>query len=930
MNKKNRARSADIPAILKRLIAYAFLIVGVSLLFLSLTPPPTFSYLTQDGYLPGPPLSPTGRASRLMGLELSAKALDDDELIEHLSTSAVRLIRVQIPWSEIEQRPGDFNWSIWDKRLHRIVSKGLTPLVVINTTPTWARAPEDKDNRWAPPAHPEWIIPFLKAFAARYGTLVTFYQVWDEPNIAPHWGAREANPYGYLRLLQIASTTLREEDPSAVIISAGLAPTLDPGRINRNDLAYLDALLDLGAGAWFDILGWEPYGFDMSPNVPASPTVLNFRRVELARHLLTSYGLTYIPIWATAMGWNAPLQGDHSPWKAVSEQQQTVYAEEAVRWWKNQAPWLQALIWTDAYPDVPVTDPIWGFALWRPDGSPRPMWETWNRLAADGSAASLQPDRLNNGTLSSSHRPLPVLPGPIGKKHEFRFQGTSVALTVLTGPRWHTLWVEIDGDPAPTLPRTRDGRAYLNTYSPHVSFLRVVLARNLPPGSHQLRIISGQGDPVWPILKIASSSSSSEATSRFLQVILAILMLTTAGILLTRTLAIQLHGEPLDPLENMLLVITAFLIPFTTTWLHVFGYIIILPEIPLVVLTLRWLYRWARAGTSSHIYLLPRSYIHAFPWLVGGTVAVLGTQVFLSPNIDAWWADFKGLLLFPALLYLFIIRSNAATRTNLVYALLGGILLAALLALGSGVTLSPSALEWPPRIRGFFDSPNHLALILVRVLPFALWIPLRNKYARYTRSLYVGILLFTLILTGSRGALLLGVPTALILAYLSSRQYVRTLPFLVIAIACLGGIIAVFRGTHTIIQRWYIWGGTFQMIRNAPWLGVGLGQFPWFYPRYALPSAWREPLLYHAHNVLFTTTALGGIPLSLLGFILLGRTLISTPKTWIGQAAKASLLAGLAFSLVDAFWSLPDLAYLTALSLALIKVSQGGKGVQSS
>ena len=108
------------------------------------------------------------------------------------------------------------------------------------------------------------------------------------------------------------------------------------------------------------------------------------------------------------------------------------------------------------------------------------------------------------------------------------------------------------------------------------------------------------------------------------------------------------------------------------------------------------------------------------------------------------------------------------------------------------------------------------------------------------------------------------------------------------------------------------------MILAHPWVGIGPGRFPITYPLYALPTAWQEPLLYHAHNTLLNTAAVVGVPATLaLGYLLARAILLPTRTRW-QRAARASLLGGLAFGLVDAFWALPDLAYFTALAIALL------------
>ncbi len=111
-------------------------------------------------------------------------------------------------------------------------TRDLVPLVVLDGSPAWARAEQDRapvDNPLAPPADPDDMARFAAAFATRYGDKVRYYQVWDEPNIAPHWGNHWIEPVAYAQLLKAVAPAIRAADPDAVIATAALAPTTDRG-----------------------------------------------------------------------------------------------------------------------------------------------------------------------------------------------------------------------------------------------------------------------------------------------------------------------------------------------------------------------------------------------------------------------------------------------------------------------------------------------------------------------------------------------------------------------------------------------------------------------------------------------------------------------------------------------------------------------------
>lgn len=83
-----------------------------------------------------------------------------------------------------------------DKILADVAASELEVVVVLDGSPAWARGAVDQpptDNPFAPPAANADFARFATAFAQRYGKIVRFYQIWDEPNIAPHWGNRRIN-----------------------------------------------------------------------------------------------------------------------------------------------------------------------------------------------------------------------------------------------------------------------------------------------------------------------------------------------------------------------------------------------------------------------------------------------------------------------------------------------------------------------------------------------------------------------------------------------------------------------------------------------------------------------------------------------------------------------------------------------------------------
>ena len=321
-----------------------------------------------------------GAPGARLGANLDASELtaaDLDATLSELADAGFQWVRFTLPWDEIEPQQGQYDWSAPDAVFAALArTPTLKPVVVLNGSPPWARRPGDVDNPLAPPKERADFGAFAAQVAQRYGEQIQYYQVWDEPNIAPHWGARPVDPADYLGLLREAAIQLRAADSDAVVLLGALAPTTESGGANLSDLAYLDALYGLAGRQWFDIVAIQPYGFSDTPDAPPAPDRLNFGRAALLHDVMARHGQGGQPVWATAFGWNAlpaGWAGPPSPWGQVTEPEQAAYATRALELGGNEWGWLGPMFWATVCPQRPPDDPWLGFALCDAAGDPRPV-----------------------------------------------------------------------------------------------------------------------------------------------------------------------------------------------------------------------------------------------------------------------------------------------------------------------------------------------------------------------------------------------------------------------------------------------------------------------------------------------------------------------------------------------------------------------------
>ncbi len=294
------------------------------------------------------------------------------------------------------------------------------------------------------------------------------------------------------------------------------------------------------------------------------------------------------------------------------------------------------------------------------------------------------------------------------------------------------------------------------------------------------------------------------------------------------------------------------------------------------------------------------------------------------------------------LLTLRVSRAPRADVTLLVGAwLAGAAVMAALVLLRYPSPEVTIPAEGVTRLRGFYGSPNNLALYLGRTLAVALALAL---FLREPRLRLLCLLLAlpqaaALVLTFSRGALFVGLPllfaTLWIGGYAMLRRQERpkrVLWAIVLLVALAGTALLPFAGTDRLQQlistaqgtgflRVNLWRSAWQMALDHPLLGVGPDNFLYAYRSgYILPQAWMEPDLNHPHTWLLDAWTRIGLPgmLLLLAFwamVLLGSVRGLAVRGWgaLYVGLLAGTLAALAHGLVDVSYALPDLMAVWAL-----------------
>ncbi len=292
-------------------------------------------------------------------------------------------IKVNFGWRDIEGAgKGHLDWTVPDRIVEQAQQYGLKMVVRVDHQPVWTSTANN-----GPPADYEDYGALLKALAERYRGRIHAYEIWNEPNLACEWGDRPPNAAEYVALLKIAYQRIKEADPQAIVISAGLAPTSQWDDVAVPDTVFLQQMYDAGAAPYFDVLGVHGAGYkappEMDPAVVATDSTLHnddpspperkrvycFRHVEDMRQVMVHNGDAAKQVALLEFGWTSDPRPDSSyHWHAVSEEEKADYLVRAYQYaTQNWRPWigLMSLIYIADHDWTPDDEQYW-WAITKP------------------------------------------------------------------------------------------------------------------------------------------------------------------------------------------------------------------------------------------------------------------------------------------------------------------------------------------------------------------------------------------------------------------------------------------------------------------------------------------------------------------------------------------------------------------------------------
>jgi len=263
--------------------------------------------------------------------------------------------------------PG-YSWSSLDEAVAQAEAAGLTPILNISSTPSWAYAKKPRGvNAGTPKASS--LGSFATALATHYdgsvpGTpVVKVFEVWNEPNLSLYLGPVSAA--AYRGMVNAVAESVHAVDPANLVVAGELDPFGHPKSKKQkwysvSPLAFMRSLLCLSKGLHphatcrnriqFDVWSHHPYTFGGAFGHARRPDDVELGDLPKMRSLLQAgvrlhhvVSVHPVKFWATEFGWDSKPPRPHAApmglaarWTAESLHQMWRSGVSLVTWFALQ------------------------------------------------------------------------------------------------------------------------------------------------------------------------------------------------------------------------------------------------------------------------------------------------------------------------------------------------------------------------------------------------------------------------------------------------------------------------------------------------------------------------------------------------------------------------------------------------------------------
>ncbi len=191
-------------------------------------------------------------------------------------------MRIDLWWGDLEPTKGDFQLDFPDRVIGAIGKHGLEPYPILCYNSSWS-----PNNSPATPEEMDNFARYAETLVSRYKGKITYWEVWNEPNITPFW-VPTPDPALYADMLKRVYTVAKKADPDAQVVAMCTAGP---------DYKFIENAYRNGAVGNLDALSFHHY--DSSHN----ESILE-EEIRTIKRIMERYGDTGKPFFITELGYS--------------------------------------------------------------------------------------------------------------------------------------------------------------------------------------------------------------------------------------------------------------------------------------------------------------------------------------------------------------------------------------------------------------------------------------------------------------------------------------------------------------------------------------------------------------------------------------------------------------------------------------------------
>jgi hypothetical protein len=206
-------------------------------------------------------------------------------------------------------------------------------------------------------------------------------EVWNEPNIDREWPASSINGATYTQLLAGAFNAIKSRNGNTIVISGAPAPTgffgsAGCGSGGCNDDVFMQQMAAAGAGNYMDCVGLHYNEGIISPNQSSGDPRGGYPSYYFQSMLARGYNpfggkqVCFTELgYLSGQGFSQAIPASFGWASNITVAQQAQWLAEAATAAAQSGKVRIMIVWNVDFPFFTDTDPMGGYAMFRPDGS---------------------------------------------------------------------------------------------------------------------------------------------------------------------------------------------------------------------------------------------------------------------------------------------------------------------------------------------------------------------------------------------------------------------------------------------------------------------------------------------------------------------------------------------------------------------------------